>query len=134
MASDVEVYKQKYENFRHFDRLRWQMPGIAFAISAGVIALSVRPGVPLTLVTLLLLLMACGVGVCAFAMSRIRARLEENRTALIEVAVRVGDYRVARPGTASATFVLERFLWVVVTLSALVACGVIATMWGFRWV
>ena len=111
--NNVEIYRQKYENFRHFDRLRWQMPGIALAIGAGVVAVSARPSVPLPLIMLVLLLMGSGTCVCAYSMRRIRARLEENRKALIEVAHLIGDDRIATPGTKSGTRSLERFLWCV---------------------
>jgi len=118
---DIEIYKQKYENFRHFDKLRWQMPGIALAISAGVVALSARPGMPLDLISLLLVLTAMGTAVCAYTVHRIRYRLEENREALIEVARRIGDTRVHGPESRSATRWLERFMWSVVVCAVIVA-------------
>ena len=111
--NNVEIYRQKYENFRHFDRLRWQMPGIALAIGAGVVAVSARPSVPLPLIVLVLVLMGSGTCVCAYSMRRIRVRIEENREALIDVGMLIGDNRIATPGKKSGTRSLERFLWLV---------------------
>jgi hypothetical protein len=36
----LEIYRQKYEIFRHFDRLRWQLPGLTLAIGAIVLTLA----------------------------------------------------------------------------------------------
>ncbi|MGH7489156.1 MAG: hypothetical protein ACREMY_26660, partial [bacterium] len=101
-----------------FDRLRWQMPGIALALSAGVIAVSVHTEIPLRVLAVVVMLMAIGVSVCAYAMRRIRHRLEENRLALIAVALRIGDPWVAIPEPHSGTRVLETFLWLVVACAA----------------
>ena len=131
-ASDIEIYKQKYENFRHFDKLRWQMPGIALAIGAGVVALASRSGVPLDLVSLLLLLLSMGTAVCAYTVHRIRYRLEENRAALIEVAHRLGDDHVHGPESRSATRWLERFMWCVVLCALVVAALLFAHNHGLK--
>lgn len=130
--NNIEIYRQKYENFRHFDKLRWQMPGIALAIGAGVVAVSARPKVPLLLITLMLILMGSGTCVCAYAMHRIRERLEENRKALIEVGELIGDNCIALPAKQSGTRSLQRFLLCVAACSFIGAAVTIVRMCGYR--
>ena len=38
----LEVYKQRYETFRHLDRLRWQMLQISVAVAPLIIAFGAR--------------------------------------------------------------------------------------------
>lgn len=120
-----EIYRQKYENFRHFDKLRWQMPGIALAIGAGVVAVAVRQGTPPPYVPVILVLMGLGTSVCAYAMHRIRFRLEENREALRKVGLQIGDTHVHGPEARSATRALELFLWCVAICAGLAAIAII---------
>jgi hypothetical protein len=34
----LEAYRQKYLNFRHFDILRWQVPGLAFLVGGALLS------------------------------------------------------------------------------------------------
>ncbi len=111
----IEVYKQKYENFRHFDKLRWQAPGIALAIAAGVVAFSAREGTSPRMLSILLLVLGTLTCLCAFTMWRIGAQLEANREILDKAAKLVGDNDI--PGRTrffrSATWYFQLFLWLV---------------------
>jgi hypothetical protein len=43
--ADLEIYKQRYETYRHLDKLRWQILQIVVAVgSAAVLTLRATPG------------------------------------------------------------------------------------------
>ncbi|HUP62696.1 MAG TPA: hypothetical protein VNA69_20005 [Thermoanaerobaculia bacterium] len=122
MSSDIEIYKQKYENFRHFDRLRWQAPGLALAITAGVLAILTQSEIRDWIASLLFFFLAIVMWLCAYLMKRINIRLEENRDVLEKVAAKIGDTDIpgrARHGAADRFVILLRL----VSLGCLAAAG-----------
>ena len=87
----IEIYKQKYETFRHFDRLRWQLLQIAIFSSAGIVAFSETAG-DYSLPTLFA---RAAVGVIlvfiAIVMLRLRRDMVTNTSVLREAGRRIGD-------------------------------------------
>jgi hypothetical protein len=107
------VYAQKSESFRHFDSLRWQMPGLVFAVGGAIFGFAPRMGngLPHYLASGMYGLFALA-GV--FLMYRIRLGLRRNNAILRRFAISLGDYSV-RPPTewASASTVIHGLLAVV---------------------
>jgi hypothetical protein len=121
---DVTIYQQKYEIFRHFDKLRWQTPGIAFAIATGVVAISIRKETPQVVMEYLLAIMGFGAIMCAYTMRRIGIQIEFNRTVLDMVARRIGDRGIpSGPPRRGATGVFQISLWVAGVVSILLSIG-----------
>ena len=121
MSADIEIYKQKYENFRHFDKLRWQAPALALAITAGVFTFLARTDLHSWVVALLLIFLAITIWLCAFLMKRINLRIEQNRDALAAVAKRIGDDAIPESMKHGASDLFALFLRVVA-----VGCCVVA--------
>ena len=94
--NEVEVYRQRYETYRHLDRLRWQMLQIAIAVGALVVTFGVRgtsgpewwvlSGAGLLIVML-------GV-----VMLRINHGVAQNGLVLATTAAAIGDHAVPVPG------------------------------------
>lgn len=112
MASegDLEVYRQRYETFRHLDRLRWQMLQIAVTVGSLVLVFgNGRPGEPgwwtLAIVGLLLLIFG-------WVMERIRRGIANNGITLRQVGERVGDTDIPTnaPWYSNASF------WIATTI------------------
>lgn len=112
-SKNIEIYKQKYENFRHFDRLRWQAPGIAFAIAAGVVAFSAREGTSPWVRSVLLIVLGILICLCAFTMRRIGVQLEVNTQVLDAAAKLIGDETIPKPQRHGATWFFQLFLSIV---------------------
>jgi len=116
----LEIYRQKYENFRHFDRLRWQSPGVGLATGSAVLALAREAdGLPAWWA----LVIFGGLSILIyFVMFRIRKGLEKNRDALDFVARILGDDSV--PPTMlrfGASWWFARFMFTLGVLSLVMA-------------
>ncbi len=116
----LEIYRQKYENFRHFDKLRWQSPGIGLATGSAVLALARESdGLPAWWA----LLIFGGFSILIFfVMFRIRKGLEKNRDALDTVARIIGDESV--PETTprfGASWWFAQFMLVLGAISLVIA-------------
>lgn len=120
----LEVYRQKYETYRHLDRLRWQTPAILFAAAAIIGVTTEKGDSPSWWV---LLLFATFSGCCWYLMRRIRGTINRNTTVLQEVGEYIGDDQIPPPpGRRGAAYLFE-FVILVVTLIAL-AVGLF-TVW-----
>jgi hypothetical protein len=90
----LEIYRQKYEIFRHFDRLRWQLPTIALPAGGAVLGLaSDEVGWPVWWALLLFGFMS---GLVGFAIFRIRIGIHRNHDCLLKIAPQIGDYSVLK--------------------------------------
>ncbi|WP_147372704.1 hypothetical protein [Henriciella mobilis] len=95
LTEDLEIYRQRYEAFRHLDKLRWQMFQIAVAGGPAVLAFGLSEGgAPNSLV-----MTVSGVLVATFAvvMLRIGQGIFANGKALKSVGDRIGDRDIPSP-------------------------------------
>ncbi len=91
----LEIYRQRYETFRHLDKLRWQMLQIAVAAGSVVLAFSrdgsSSPGWWALLATGIILL------ILAFAMVRIIHGIIKNGEVLHSIGNLIGDKSIPKP-------------------------------------
>lgn len=88
----LEVYKQRYETFRHLDRLRWQLIQLAVAIfTATALVVRVTTGGIEWWFTL-----ALSVSLMALSgsMLKVSQGLRHNQSVLSEAAALVGDHSI----------------------------------------
>ena len=86
---NLEIYRQRYEAFRHFDKLRWQMLQILVAIaSATALLLRYTAG---TLEWWFFCLLGASLLVIGFVMIRIGNGIRANNKVLKKAAKAIGD-------------------------------------------
>lgn len=85
----AEVYKQRYETFRHLDKLRWQMVQIAAPTVAGILAVGVQQS--LTGLWSVWATIGSVLTVLGISMDRINRGIVKNNVSLAEAAKSVGD-------------------------------------------
>lgn len=90
--AELEIYRQKYEVFRHFDNLRWQIPTLCISAGSLVIGFAaVKDSKPAWWSFIIF----GGLSLfSAFAVQRIRDGIEENRQVLTDVAKSIGDDKI----------------------------------------
>jgi len=91
----LEIYKQRYETFRHLDKLRWQMLQIAIATVSAILILGkdesaipmwwVSPSIGLILIIL------------GLAMIKIGEGIRSNGKILYKIASEIGDGGIPKP-------------------------------------
>lgn len=117
MKEKLEIYKQRYETFRHLDKLRWQMLQIAIAAGSIVLALgkdgSTKPGW-WTWATVGMILLILG-----FAMGRIGHGIKKNGKVLRSVGNAIGDIDIPRE---SSNFKSSSFWIMVIMIVAGLLC------------
>jgi hypothetical protein len=101
--AQLEIYRQKYDVFRHLDNLRWQVPTVVVSAASVLLGLgqgsqSSPTGWSLSIAGLL-----CFFG--SFAIWRIRSGIKKNGAVLEEAAKAVGDQSIPE-FKRGATFVL----------------------------
>lgn len=117
----LAIYKEKYANFRHFDTLRWQIPGLVFVVGGVMISFAPRKDQILP-EPWVLLLYGPFVLLCAWLMTRISYHMKRNTRVLKGVAMPLGDHSIPiSPGMGGAAFWVEKFLFVL---------GILATVGG----
>lgn len=120
----VAVYEQKYTMVRHFDSLRWQIPGLVFAVGGFLIGFAPRTanGLP-HYVALFLYSVFALVG--SYVMYRIRFNLRKNNEILRRFAISLGDYGILpHPGRKSAS------TWMHVLLVAVGVASLVLGIYG----
>ncbi len=98
-SEEMEVYRQRYETYRHLDKLRWQMVQISVAIAPVVIAFGAKEdGSPTwwVLATAGLLLIIFG-----WVMEKIRQGINANAQVLADFGERLGDNRIPNNSSRS---------------------------------
>ena len=129
MACNLEIYRQKYEQFRHLDRLRWQAPGLVFVSGAALLAVAgncrwLPPQIPLSFFGLISLL-------SAYMTYRIALGITFNRNVLAEVAERIGDHDVPPNIAGLGASLIFRCFMIAVGISALAMALAIAWLPGW---
>lgn len=93
-AEQLEIYKQRYETFRHLDKLRWQMLQIAIATGAVVLAFgsgaSTKPEWWTWAAVGMILL------ILGFAKMRIGSGVRKNGEVLRSVGNAIGDVNIPK--------------------------------------
>ena len=123
----VAVYEQKYTMLRHFDLLRWQIPGLVFAVGGVLIGFSPKManGLPHYLPLIFYGLFAL---LGWYVMYRIRYNLRLNSQILRRFEISLGDYGVLPPpGLKSASTWMHLLLMLAGVASILLAIA------GNRW-
>lgn len=86
---NLEIYQQRYETYRHFDKLRWQMLQILVAIaSATALLLRYTTG---TLEWWFFCLLGTSLLIIGFVMLRIGDGIRANNKVLKKAAEAIGD-------------------------------------------
>ena len=112
--AEMEIYRQRYETYRHLDRLRWQMLPIAGGAGAAILAFARYRSEPEWWVFL-------GVGllltISGVAMLRIGQGINKNGEVLRKVAAVIGDDDIPSVGKwyKSVAFWIS---WTMVVLGA----------------
>lgn len=85
----VEIYTQRYETFRHLDKLRWQMLQLLIAVaSATALVLRSTSG---ELEWWFFALLGAALAALAFVMLRIGGGIRKNAIALRKAGTAIGD-------------------------------------------
>lgn len=106
----LAAYHEKHLNFRHFDILRWQVPGIAFAVGGALLSFGprARSGLPTPAVLAVYGVFAL---LCAYLMYRVGWNLRRNNVVLRRYALSFGDHSVPpKPRWEGASVYVEIFL------------------------
>ncbi len=87
--SHIEIYRQRYETFRHFDKLRWQMLQLLVAIgSATALVLRSTKG---EVEWGFYLLLGSALTFNALVIFRVNSGIRANSIVLHKAAVEIGD-------------------------------------------
>ena len=104
----LEVYRQKYEVFRHFDSLRWQIP--TFTLGAGSLLLALAVGKDKQPAWWSFFVFGLLCLFSSFAVFRVRKGIEKNHDALDAAAKYIGDTTIPTPPKHGATWWLSVML------------------------
>jgi hypothetical protein len=94
VTEDLEIYRQRYEAFRHLDKLRWQMFQLAVAGGPAVLAFGFTSNGGSN--SLAMIVSGILVAVFAIVMLRIGHGISANGAALSEVGIRIGDHNIPK--------------------------------------
>ena len=123
--SDIEVYRQRYETFRHLDRMRYQLLQILVALGAAIAIFFRFKSDPVE--WWILMLVGAMIFLIGNAMSKVSSGLWANNDALRKIGRKVGDLDIPGP-TNKYRSVSYRISFVVQSLGGLLA------LFGFcRW-
>lgn len=125
----LAAYCERYSSYRHLDTLRWQVPGLAFAVGGALLGFAPRPqsGVPRWPVLVLYGLFAL---LCARLMYRVGVNLRANNVVLRRYGLSFGDDSVPPPPQwQGASVYVELFLCLVGLGSIAVAVCDLAGWW-----
>ncbi|WP_337660568.1 hypothetical protein [Anderseniella sp. Alg231-50] len=87
--SDIEIYRQRYETFRHLDRLRWQMLQLLIALGTAVTFVLRTTSAPSQ--WWFFGLVGAILGTIGFVMFRINSGARQNGRVLSQIGKRIGD-------------------------------------------
>jgi F0F1-type ATP synthase assembly protein I len=95
----IEIYKERYETFRHLDRLRWQSPMIALVGGSALLGLTkAEQFIYPPFWSFIIFAILCFLS--AFLIFQIRKGVRKNDEALTEAAREIGDLRI--PGSTNS--------------------------------
>ncbi len=85
------IYEQRYETYRHLDRLRWFVFQIAISVIVGIIVLK-TPGQESALLATGILLFSSGI-----LMAKINYGIDKNNIILQNIGIKIGDNSIPTP-------------------------------------
>lgn len=85
------IYEQRYEVYRHLDKLRWFIFQIAISVIAGILVLS-NPEQEFSIFAVGLVLFSSGL-----LMAKINSGVDKNNIVLRNVGVKIGDDSIPNP-------------------------------------
>lgn len=98
----TEIYRQRYETFRHLDKLRWQM--LQIAVAAGSLSLALGRGTEAKSQNWVFFIVGLVLLVLGLAMERIRSGITMNNIALKEAGAAIGDHAIPPPSTRLSSY------------------------------
>ena len=104
----LEIYRQKYEVFRHFDKLRWQIP--TFTLGAGSLLLAFAPRKGEQPAWWSFVILGILLFFSSFAVFRVRMGIFKNHSALDAAAKAIGDTTIPAQPKYGATWWLSILL------------------------
>ena len=125
----LAAYCEKYSNYRHLDTLRWQVPGLAFAVGGALLSFAPQPSSRIPRWPVLLLYGVFAL-LCARLMYRVGVNLRANNVVLRRYGLSFGDDSIPPPPRGQgASLYVELFLGIVGGLSVLVAAFDVISWW-----
>ncbi|MCY4259010.1 MAG: hypothetical protein OXC91_01940 [Rhodobacteraceae bacterium] len=122
---DMEIYRQRYETFRHLDRLRWQMLQLLIALISGTALVLKATTGPIGCGVFSLLGIA--LVLVAFVMHRISSGLRKNGRVLQQIGRALGDHEI--PDISNPWHSIAHWLMLLVGLA-----GIGLAVWsGWCW-
>jgi hypothetical protein len=85
------IYEQRYETYRHLDKLRWFIFQIAISVIAGILVLK-NPEQEYNIFAIGLVLFSSGI-----LMAKINYCIDKNNTILQSVGAKIGDDSIPTP-------------------------------------
>ncbi len=98
----TEIYRQRYETFRHLDRLRWQM--LQIAIAAGSLSLAIGRGTEAKPQGWMFVIVGLMLLTLGLVMERIRYGINKNSIALKKAGIAIGDDSIPSPSTSRSSY------------------------------
>ena len=98
----AEIYRQRYETFRHLDKLRWQM--LQIAVAAGSLSLALGRGTEAKPQGWVFVIVGLVLLVLGLAMERIRYGISMNNIVLKVAAAAIGDHAIPPPSTGLSSY------------------------------
>jgi uncharacterized membrane protein HdeD (DUF308 family) len=104
------IYQQRYETFRHLDRLRWQM--LQIGVAAGTILAAVAGGANIQSRWWIWLVIGLVLLLNGLAMEQIGNGIRKNSDVLLEAASAIGDTGIPKP----SPWYSSRAFWIAGTM------------------
>lgn len=101
-SDQTEIYRQRFETFRHLDKLRWQM--LQIAIAAGSLSLAIGRGTEAKPQGWMFVIVGLMLLVLGMVMERIRYGINKNNIALKEAGAAIGDHSIPPPSTSLSSY------------------------------
>lgn len=121
MENEVEVYRQRYETWRHLDKQRWQLVQFLIAIGSGTaLILRVTPDAANGLFWILI---GSAILYIALAMNRISEAIRGNGAVLKSAGEAIGDTEI--PDVSDMNKSVGH--WLTITVGAV---GIVLLTWG----
>lgn len=89
----IEIYQQRYETFRHFDQLKWNMVQVAILLGGGVGAIFGFEDEK-NIQRILLFIIGIAFWLTASSIYSIDQGIQKNNSVLKEVANKIGDHGI----------------------------------------
>ena len=120
---NIEIYRQRYETFRHFDKLRWQMLQILVAVASATALLLRSTSGPID--WWFFCLLGSALAIIGFVILRIGNGIQANAKILKSAAEAIGDEGI--PDVSNRWKSVAH--WIAVLVVALGAVLLASSLW-----